>query len=326
MNAYYTKLIKSVGLYICVVLVISMTFVDGLGTVTSGTVGVLGKGYISLVTAKVAAKQGYKAWLAIPPGDEEEEKVRSLIYENPGYDDELPIELISSIDTQTIDDKLSESDAVILASDDSNAPLATGILEYVLRPEGCPNLKRVVCMSRNLNNKGYGFFVKASKLSANPEVWAPDSGLIKQFQDMEEFIKNRADKMNIDYTIARCGTLKGGACGEVETEDHCPQYLSSKYYELTKRDIVTWQLLFDCSGRGAVVKKGDVLPGPGNKAVFTASAPEPSVGDTSRAIIADAMVMSLKEEKAANNDFAVGAAESRKPPTEEEWKTLFSVL
>ena len=38
------------------------------------------------------------------------------------------------------------------------------------------------------------------------------------------------------------------------------------------------------------------------------------------------MVMSLKEEKAANNDFAVGAAESRKPPTEEEWKTLFSVL
>ena len=75
MNAYYTKLIKSVGLYICVVLVISMTFVDGLGTVTSGTVGVLGKGYISLVTAKVAAKQGYKAWLAIPPGDEEEEKV-----------------------------------------------------------------------------------------------------------------------------------------------------------------------------------------------------------------------------------------------------------
>uniref|UniRef100_A0A7S2JSC8 NAD(P)-binding domain-containing protein n=1 Tax=Leptocylindrus danicus TaxID=163516 RepID=A0A7S2JSC8_9STRA len=288
------------------------------------TVGVVGKGFISILTAKIAAINGYKSWLAIPAGDEE--KVNSLIYETPGYDDELPITLVPSTDVDQLGSLLSSSDAMILASDDSNAPLAEGVINFVTQAETGSNLKRIVSMSRNLNNKDYGFFVKASKVSSNAEVWTCEAPLVQEFQKIDNLVKARASELGIEYTIARAGTLKGGACGEVGAEDHCPQYLASKYYELTKRDIVTWQLLFDCRGRGVVIEKGDVLPGPGIKAAFTASAPEPSIGDTSRAGMAEAMVMSLMEEKAGNSEFGVGAVEARKPPTKEEWTKLFGVL
>jgi hypothetical protein len=147
----------------------------------SSTVGVVGKGYISILAAKVAAKKGYKAWLAIPPGDGEKEKVESLIYEDPSADDKLPLELISSLDTEAIAERLDQSDAVVLASDDSNAPLSSSALEFVLRLDGCSKLKRVVCMSRNLNKEGYGFFTKASKLSSNGEVWSPGKFQVDEF-------------------------------------------------------------------------------------------------------------------------------------------------
>lgn len=56
---------------------------------------------------------------------------------------------------------------------------------------------------------------------------------------MENFIKGKSSEIGFDYTIARAGTLKGGACGEVGGDDYCPQFLASRYYELTKKDIVT---------------------------------------------------------------------------------------
>ena len=270
-----------------VILSISTT-TQSLTVQPGSTVGVIGKGFISILTAKIAAINGYNSWLAIPEGDEE--KVKSLIYETPGYDDELPITFVSSTDANQLSSLLSSSDAMILASDDSNAPLSEGVINFVTQAETSSNLKRIVNMSRNLNNKDYGFFVKASKVSSNAEVWACEAPVVQEFQKVDSLVKARAAELGCEYTIARAGTLKGGACGEVGAEDHCPQYLASKYYELTKRDIITWQLLFDCRGRGVVIEKGDVLPGPGFKAAFTASAPDPSVGDTGRTGLAEAMV------------------------------------
>ena len=70
-------------------------------------------------------------------------------------------------------------------------------------------------------------------------LYSKDNSLIGQFANMEQFIKNKSTEMEFEYTIARAGTLKGGACGEVGGDDYCPQFLASKYYELTKKDIVT---------------------------------------------------------------------------------------
>jgi hypothetical protein len=56
--------------------------------------------------------------------------------------------------------------------------------------------------------------------------------------------------------------LKGGACGE---NNLYPQYLAESFYDITKNDIITWNI------RGVKLKKGDVISGPGVKAVFTAT-------------------------------------------------------
>lgn len=114
--------------------------------------------------------------------------------------------------------------------------------------------------------------------------------------------------------------MKGGACGE---SNLYPQYLAESFYDITKNDIITWQLLFDCNIRGVKLRKGDVMPGPGVKAVFTATGSEEHVGDSSRSGVAEAMVRSLAREEAANKDFGVGTVASREPPSDEEWSQMF---
>ncbi len=76
---------------------------------------------------------------------------------------------------------------------------------------------------------------------------------------------------------------------------------------MTKKDIVTWNLLFDCNVRGVVLSKGDVREGPGFKAVFTATGTDGGLpGDTSRCGMAESLVRSLAFEHLGNTDFGVG--------------------
>mmetsp|Transcript_13203 Transcript_13203/g.18695 ORF Transcript_13203/g.18695 Transcript_13203/m.18695 type:complete len:324 (+) Transcript_13203:167-1138(+) len=280
---------------------------------SSSTVGVVGAGFMSVLTAKLAALSGYETWMIFPDG--EEENVRSLI------GDEIPsnLEIVPASDDEKWEAKLSTTDAVVVAVD-SDVPMNENSLKYLVNPTIAPNLKRVVAMSRNLNGKEMGFLVKASKMSANMEVW--DGSTAADYKKFEQVLKEQAEACGADYTIARAGTLKGGACGESEFK----QYLSPKYYDMTKKDIVTWQLLFDCKTRGVTLAKGDVMPGPGGKAVFTATSDAASPGDTGRCGLAEAMVRSLSLESAANVDFGVGTAESRTPPSDTEWGEIFSVL
>ena len=199
---------------------------------------------------------------------------------------------------------------------DDETVMDEAVLKFLLKPE---NAKRVVGMSRNLNGKDMGFFVKASKISANRQVW--DGSTSKQYKAFEESLKKCASAIGAEYTIAigaeytiaRAGTLKGGASGD--SEEPYKQFLTKQFYEMTKRDIVTWNLLFDCDIRGVRLAKGDVLPGPGSKAVFTATGTDASPGDTSRSGICEAMVKSLAVENAANMDFGVATEESRSLPS-----------
>lgn len=237
---------------------------------SSSTVGVLGAGFISILTAKLAALAGYQTWLIYPA--DEKENIKELL-----GGEEIPsnLDLIAASADEEWAAKLPETDAMFITVD-GDIPMNENTVEYVLNPENLPKLKRVVAMSRNLNGKDMGFFVKASKVSANREVWDNSTG--EQFKKFEGILKKQAKACNAEYTIARAGTLKGGACGE----DTYDQYLSRKYYDMTKKDIVCWQLLFDCKVRGVSLKKGDTMPGPGVKAVFTATSNDESPGDTSR--------------------------------------------
>mmetsp|Transcript_20758 Transcript_20758/g.33733 ORF Transcript_20758/g.33733 Transcript_20758/m.33733 type:complete len:98 (-) Transcript_20758:151-444(-) len=92
---------------------------------------------------------------------------------------------------------------------------------------------------------------------------------------------------------------------------------------MTKNDIITWQLLFDCNVRGVKLARGDVMSGPGFKAVFAATGSDEHEGDSGRCGVAEAMLRSLEVERAANVDFGVGTVASREVPSEEEWESLF---
>jgi hypothetical protein len=167
-------------------------------------------------------------------------------------------------------------------------------------------------------------------------VW--DNSNAEALAAYEHNIKEACSKIGADWTIVRAGTLKGGASGDrtaatssTEAEDaatnnyYYPQYLPGDiYYDMTKSDIISWQFLFDIKVRGVKLQKGDVLSGPGMKAVFAAIGSDGSCdGDTSRAGIAEAMVRSLEMDMTANVDFGVGTEKSRRVPSEEDWMELF---
>lgn len=277
------------------------------------TVGIVGRGFVSVLSAKLAAKAGYDTWMLLPPGQKQ-------IVEDLIDDDTLGnLEMVESTDSDRVDSRLAESDAFLIAVDDDST-MDESVLNYVLNPE-VTKAKRVVAMSRNLNGKDMGFFVKASKISANREVWDNDKSKKAAYEGFEKVIQRQTKAIGAEYTIVRAGTLKGGGCGD---EPVLSQFLSKKFYDMTKKDIITWQLLFDCSVRGVKLVKGDVLPGPGAKAVFTATGTEGGLpGDSGRCQIAEAMLQSLASEKAGNVDFGVGTEEAREPPTSEEWQKMF---
>ena len=298
---------------------------DSVVMPNDGVVGVVGRGFVSILTAKIAAVAGYDTWILYPEG--EESTITKLIENQDG---EIPkgFSMVSTSQSDIVADKLPNTNALIIAVDDDE-PVADSVLNFLLDTEKLSNgrensennLKRVVAMSRNLNGKNMGFFVKASKISANSEVW--DGSTSTQYKAYEKNVQNLAAACGADYTIVRAGTLKGGAGGESYEYD---KFLSPDFYEMTKKDIVTWQLLFDCNVRGVTFAKGDVMPGPGNRAVFTACGYEALPGDTSRCGIAEAMIKSLSFPLAANIDFGVGTAESRTPPSDEDWSNLFNSL
>ncbi len=282
----------------------------------SASVGIIGRGFISVVAAKLAALQGYQTFMLCPAG--QEETIRELI--NDQGDIPPNLTLVAATESDLFNEKIGGADALIIAVDDDSV-MDNSVIEYILDPDRAKNVKRVVAMSRNLNGKGMNFAVKASKISANGEVW--DMGTAESYKIFEKAIKDGSKALSAEYTIARAGTLKGGACGENEFN----QYMSRKFYEMTKKDIVTWNLLFDCNVRGVSLAKGDVLPGPAFRAVFTACGTEGGLpGDTSRTGMGEALVRSLAFSSMGNVDFGVATMEARTPPTDEEWESIFSNL
>ena len=274
-----------------------------------------------------------------------EEQSTTLLPEN--------LEIVLASNTPRITELLSQSNALFIATDDVERVMDPNVINYLLDPtmvnnnnnsnnngdtnnnDGKINMKRIVAMSRNLNGSGMGFFVSASKRAANAQVW--DNSNAEALAAYETNIKEACSQIGADWTIVRAGTLKGGASGDrtaattsstdadAANNYYYPQYLPGEiYYDMTKSDIISWQFLFDINVRGVKLQKGDVLPGPGMKAVFAAIGSDGSYdGDTSRAGIAEAMVRSLEMDVTANVDFGVGTDKSRRVPSEEEWMTMF---
>lgn len=239
------------------------------------------------------------------------------------------LELVPAADTDRVEELLGETDALLIATDDVGSVVDPAVLDYLLDPAKAPGLRRVTAMSRHLNGKGMGPFVTASRRAANAQVW--DGGNAAAYREYEAGVQAAAGRCGAAWTVVRAGTLKGGAAGtaggyledEADAAPYYPQYLHPSYYDMTKNDIVTWQLLFDCSVRGVRLTPGDNEAGPGMRAVFTATGSGEHAGDSGRCGVAEAMVRSLEMDAAANAEFGVGTAASREAPSDEEWEVLF---
>eukprot|EP00584_Thalassiosira_punctigera_P022482 CAMPEP_0172565000 /NCGR_PEP_ID=MMETSP1067-20121228/106548_1 /TAXON_ID=265564 ORGANISM="Thalassiosira punctigera, Strain Tpunct2005C2" /NCGR_SAMPLE_ID=MMETSP1067 /ASSEMBLY_ACC=CAM_ASM_000444 /LENGTH=361 /DNA_ID=CAMNT_0013355803 /DNA_START=26 /DNA_END=1111 /DNA_ORIENTATION=- len=290
----------------------------------SSTVGTVGNGYLPVLLAKLAAHRRHgKSWIICPNADVD--KMRQLSAMD-GFGEALPnLELVPASETDRVEELLKETDALLIGTDDVDSVIDPSILNYLLDPEKCGAMKRVVAMSRNLNGAGMGMFVSASRRAANAQVW--DNANAEAYRTFESNVRGAAEGCGADWTLVRAGTLKGGACGDGSAENdeavHYPQYLAPCFYEMTKNDIITWQLLFDCNVRGVKLTRGDVAAGPGMRAVFAATGSDYHEGDSGRCGVAEAMVRSLEVEEAANVDFGVGTVKSREAPSEEEWGVLF---
>jgi len=279
-------------------------------------VGVIGKGYVCTLTAKLAALSGYKTWML--HADDEEETIKKLINDK---DTSImkDLELIKASDIELLETKLGKLEGLIIVTNNPDEPMEESVIQYIV--DKCPSIRRIVLMSRNLNMKGMGFFVKASKIAANKEVWCPRDELVQKYKSLENLIQEVvANNESISYTFIRAGTLKGGGCGR---EPSYPKYLTNEFYTMTKNDIVSWQRLFDCETRNVRLFKGDSMPGPGKKAVFTATSYEECDGDTGRTAIAECMVRVLNRSEMHNVDFGVGSRKGDDIPTDSEWDDLF---
>ena len=297
------------------------------------SVGIVGRGFISVLTAKLAALSGYQTWILYPPSELETMKrlIETPELDNQKDSDIVPVpsnlEFLSIADGDMVQDRMKETDALIFAVDEAdNGVLEASVINFLINQDttSTQRLKKVAMMSRNLNGQGMGFVVKAAKATANSEIWSGDGNQIKKYKLFEkqvnEAISSSLNANDIDVNIVRAGTLKGGGCGDINSDEAFPKYLSPFFYDLTKKDIITWQLLFDCNVRGVKLYKGDTMAGPGGKAILTATSSDACEGDSSRCAVAEALVKSLNIQ--GSSEFAVGTVERRTPLLDSEWEKI----
>jgi len=207
---------------------------------------------------------------------------------------------------------------------DGEEVMSDAALDIFLQPAGSgQSLKHVSLLSRHLNGAGMGFFANAAKVGANSEIWAAPAPVVEGYRKFEQTVRVRADAIGATSTVIRAGTLKGGGSGDIANGSGDPTLLTPEFYKLGQQDVVNWRMLFDCNTLGVVLKRGDVLPGPGFKAAFGATSPDACEGDSGRGAVANALVEALRIEAASGADFGVATATARSSPTPEEWKQLF---
>ncbi len=291
-----------------------------------GRVLAVGNGPVFLLAAKTAAKMGYKTTIVSAREELFTQLLWSEAREEPRDPNLTVLGVTRDEDVEAFNDAVANADGLIIAFD-AEQTLTDTLLDVVLPATG--GAKRVACLSKHLNGKGYGPFVAASKTAANKEVWAASDKQVQMYKDFENKLKAKlSTREGSGMTIVRCGTLKGG--GPASPDDPIPDdvpTLSEKLYDDLAKDIVNWQLLFDCDTRGVALTPGDSAEGPGLRAVFTACASDASPGDSGRVQVCQALVRSLARDDAEGKEFGVTTAAAEKHSSDAEWAAaLDSVL
>ena len=290
-----------------------------------GNVLVVGSGPVLICAAKLAAIKGFTTTALLFP--EECQAAKALIYDKKTEEGSIPLTFMPiagpDANEETIEKLAAESEGLILALDNEKT-FGAPVLETFLKPGGA--LKRVSMMSRYLNGGGMGFFVKSAKFPANTEIWDANADAVAAYKAMENIVSTKAMAAGAEYTVIRAGTLKGGATGSSLSDAGGggePTLLTPAFYKLGAQDVANWRLIYDCDALGVNLVAGDTLPGPGNSAVFTATA-KVGAGDSHRGAVAASLVEALRAPKAGNRDFSIAAEEGRDFPDDAGWAAKFA--
>jgi len=261
-----------------------------------------------LLTSKLAAKEGQESFAICGPG--QESKSNRLMYgtkREDGEDEDKEVEEdsdtvvakpISSGDD--MQDALSKASTLFLVCYDN--PIEEAALNTLINTSGS-DLSKVVMLSKmGATAGGGGFFGGGSKLA-----------------DSEKAVRKICDSKNLELSIVRAGTLKGGGPGEYPALD---LGLSQSYYNnLFELSEATCTMSHDRFTLGVDCTKGDTVQMPN---AFTAMGTKTSFDaypyDTNRINAAMACIMAAKHDKPV--DFSVGAAKATELPSKEEWEEI----
>lgn len=150
-----------------------------------------------------------------------------------------------------------------------------------------------------------------------------EGGSSGELAKTEAEIREAAGAANIEWSIARGGTLRGGGPGRFESPNDV--FGMDKFYYDSNGEIDSYQkdAYADKWLLGATLLKGDPIKlNPISKFACRSSI-NPRPGLTSRIALGGALVQCLKQEVAAGADFTVSMGESEDCPTEAEWSEVF---
>jgi len=293
---------------------------------SGGKVLAVGNGPVFLLAAKTAARAGYETTIVSARVDLFE-KLLWTAGDAEGNGREEPdanlkvLSVSDDADVDAFDAAVAGADALVIAFD-AEQTLTDALLDVVLPESG--GAGRVALLSKHLSGKGYGPLSAASKAAANKEVWACTRDRVAMYRDFEAKLRTKCAARGAELTIVRCGTLKGGGPGAADDRVEGVPTLSERLYDDLNKDLVNWQLLFDCDTKGAKLTKGDTAEGPGFRAVFTSTASDAQPGDSGRVQVCQALVRSLGRADCAGAEFGVTTAKAEGHLTDAEWDAQFA--
>lgn len=260
-----------------------------------------------LLTSKLAAKEGQESFSICGPG--QESKYSRLMYGDASKDEDEKNETDSIMATpissaDDMQDALSKANTLFLVCYDN--PIEEKALSTLLDNAGS-DLSKVVMLSKmGATAGGGGFFGGGSKLL-----------------DSENAIRSQCKSKNLDLSIVRAGTLKGGGPGQPTELD---LGLSKVYYNtLFELSEATCTMSHDRFTLGVECTKGDSVEMPNPITLFgTKTSFDPYPYDTNRINAAMACVMAAKHDKPV--EFSVGTAKSEELPTVEEWEEIMGKM
>lgn len=271
---------------------------------------------LRLLTAKLAARDGFDSSLYAGDEDRVAKQCRSWLYgkeyANAGIDAPGNAKVLQ--DTEDLGAALAAATNMCLVCDCN--PLPEGVLGTLLA--NTPSLKRIVLLS------------KMGVTRAKPGPFGMPNGDVALFEN-EKTIRSQADARDVELSIVRVGSLKGGGPGELEDgsknvgDDELG--LAKPYYDGIV-DLSTYMITqsHDRFTVGAKLLPGDPTDLPNafmRKAMGDSF--EARDDETNRIVAAAAAVHALCRHPTPV-DISVGAAKATALPTVGEWEDLFAAL